>query len=139
MSEMRMTGLIVRSMLSKPATRLYPFAKREPFPATRGRVVPYLQWCNSCTLCQMRCPTGAIKVNREEKTWRIDRFRCILCGACVSSCMKRCLAMDGAYAAPEPKKGVEVFSRPAEMEPWVKELVDRVRKAVAAQVAGGSG
>lgn len=130
MPEMRATDLIFRSMFSKPATRLYPIERREPFPATRGRIVPYLQWCNSCTLCEMRCPTGAIRVDRDAKTWQIDRFRCILCGACATSCMKRCLAMDGAHAAPEQQKGVEVFSRPAELEPWVKNLVEKVRKVV---------
>ncbi len=95
-----MPGMVLRSAATGPATRRFPAEIRQPFAATRGRITMEISKCNFCTLCQLRCPTGAIVVNKQEKTWQIDRMRCILCTACVGACVRKCPSMETGYAPP---------------------------------------
>ena len=95
-----MPGMVLRSAVKGPSTRRFPAEIRPAFAATRGHIAMDIAKCNFCTLCQMRCPTGAITVNKQEKTWQIDRMRCILCMACVSACTRKCPTMDSSYAPP---------------------------------------
>jgi ech hydrogenase subunit F len=102
---------------SRPATRLYPFVKREPFAGTRGSIEIDIQKCSMCTLCQKKCPTDAIVVKRQEKIWEIDRLRCISCGACVDACPKKCLKLVVAYSPSVTSRGIDSFvQEPAKAE-----------------------
>lgn len=49
--------------------------------------------CVYCTLCAKKCPSGAIEVDRAEKTWKLDEEKCVHCGLCASSCPKKCITM----------------------------------------------
>jgi NADH-quinone oxidoreductase subunit I len=49
--------------------------------------------CVYCTLCAKKCPAEAIKVDRANKTWEIDREACTKCGNCVKACPKKALSM----------------------------------------------
>ena len=49
--------------------------------------------CVHCTLCAKKCPSEAITVDRETKTWTIDKSKCIQCGKCVSICPKKALTL----------------------------------------------
>ena len=102
-------GLVSKAAVSKPATRLYPFAKREPYAATRGHVVIQMSSCNFCTLCAKKCPTDAIEVDRAGRVWRIDRLRCIQCRACVDACNKKSLTLDPHYSPAMTAKDVDAF------------------------------
>jgi phosphoadenosine phosphosulfate reductase len=42
--------------------------------------------CIGCSICVGRCPTGAIKVNRETGKIQLDPERCIHCSACMGPC-----------------------------------------------------
>jgi ech hydrogenase subunit F len=95
--------------MKKPATRLYPFEKREPFSNTRGSIEIDVPKCSMCTLCAKKCPTEAIMVKRQEKIWEIDRLRCIQCSACVDACPKKCLTMTHTYSSAVTKHGVDTF------------------------------
>ena len=106
---MRMPGVVVRSAVKKPSTRLYPFVKRESYKGTRGSVGVDMKLCNQCTLCMLKCPTGAIKVDKAARTWEIDRLRCILCGVCVSVCVRHATVMRTEWAGPQAGKKTEVF------------------------------
>jgi formate hydrogenlyase subunit 6/NADH:ubiquinone oxidoreductase subunit I len=70
-------------------------------------------------LCEKKCPTHAIKVDRKERLWTLDRHLCILCGACVESCAKSALRLDEHYFVPvlDKAKGVEVYNVPAPPAP----------------------
>ncbi len=52
-----------------------------------------LEACVFCGLCQRSCPQGALSVDRENKTWTIDKEKCIQCGICAYKCPKKCIEM----------------------------------------------
>lgn len=47
--------------------------------------------CIYCGLCVKACPADALKVDRKEKVWEVDKEACISCEACVNQCPKDCL------------------------------------------------
>ena len=93
MRTMRFTRTALKNLFSPPVTRPYPEQPREYPERTRGHVEIDIDTCILCGLCSRKCPTGAITVNRAEKTWKIERFGCIQCGCCVETCPKKCLTM----------------------------------------------
>ena len=111
MSWFSISALVTKSALRKPATRLYPFETREPYPKTRGhiRFDHAANTCTFCTICAHKCPTQAIQVNKKEKIWAIDHMRCILCSNCTESCPRNCLCMAHTPHAPMLKQEVETF------------------------------
>jgi ech hydrogenase subunit F len=119
--EMAKTAL--KTVLSKPATILYPYQPAKKTELSRGHVVFDGSKCISCSICMRKCPSQAILLDKAAKTWQIDRFRCIVCNSCVDTCPSKCLSMDTQYTAPATEKGVEVFQityvKPA--KPAVKE------------------
>lgn len=56
----------------------------------KGSTIP--SWkpdaCTYCGLCEKICPTGAIKVSREDNTLTWSEKDCIACGRCVKRCPK---------------------------------------------------
>ena len=97
---MRFSKTALKNMVSRPATLMYPYKKREFFDRTRGAVAIKLEDCIFCSLCARKCPTGALLVSKPEQSWRIDRLKCIQCSGCVEACPKKCLSMDRSYTAP---------------------------------------
>ena len=84
---------ILGNLVKGPATRNYPFEKREPFPGERGKLVIDEEKCIFCGMCARKCPSNALAVSRNPKEWRFEQFRCILCGSCVEACPKKCLRL----------------------------------------------
>lgn len=99
----------LKNLFHRPATRNYPTVKRAPYQGTRGHIQIDISACIYCGLCMRRCPTGALKVDRKEKYWSINRFRCIMCGDCTSCCPKKCLSTAEQYTAPASYKSVDIF------------------------------
>ena len=93
MAQMSIGKVIARWVLSRPATRLYPFEKRSFYKNTRGSIAIEIDKCIFCGICQKKCPTQAIIVTKAAKDWQINRLRCITCNACVEACPKDCLTM----------------------------------------------
>jgi len=93
----QMSKLVLKWAFKKPATCRYPFAPRQPLPQSRGQLEFTKESCIYCVLCQKKCPTSAITVDRTGKTWAIDRLRCINCGACVDACPKDSLDLSTAH------------------------------------------
>ena len=100
MSINAMARIIIKNLFKKPATQMYPVVKKEYGPNTRGRIQNRIEECIYCGMCQRKCPTGAIEVNRAEKLWKIDPMRCITCNYCVEVCPKKTLSMHNEYTAP---------------------------------------
>lgn len=107
MSIMSLSKTVLRNLFSKPATRPYPQVPREYPARTRGQIGIDIDVCIFCGICSKKCPTGAIAVNRAEKSWDIQPFGCIQCGYCVEVCPKKCLIMLLNYTQPAALKTVE--------------------------------
>ncbi|MCE5263172.1 MAG: 4Fe-4S dicluster domain-containing protein [Deltaproteobacteria bacterium] len=100
--------MILRSLFGRPATRMYPAVRRDYAEGSRGHIEVAIDECIFCGLCQRRCPSQALSVNREAREWEIDRLRCVSCNFCVEVCPKNCLAIEKGYSAAassrEPEK-----------------------------------
>jgi len=105
-----MTKTILKNLITKPpAASRYSLAKKEFKRNTRGKIELNIDSCVFCGICQKKCPTGAISVNRADKKWEIERLKCITCGYCVEACPKKCLSMGNEYTKPAVAKDKEVF------------------------------
>ena len=109
---LKMTKTALEGLFRKPATVRYPLERKPVYAATRGRIAIEEAKCILCVLCDKKCPTGAIKVDRAGKTWAIDRLRCIQCGYCVEVCPKKCLVMQTMYSPPVVARSVDVVAVP---------------------------
>ena len=121
MSWFSISALVTKSALRKPATRLYPFETREPYAKTRGHIHfdHAANTCTFCTICAHKCPTLAIQVHKQDKTWAIDHSRCILCGICVEDCREGCITLSPLPCPPMRAKEVLSFRQEHEA-PTVK-------------------
>jgi len=109
MSFFAIAKTLIKSFFRKPSTVAYPFGPREYYKGTRGAVAIVVDQCIFCGICQKKCPTGAITINRNDKTWTITRARCISCAACVEVCPKKCLSLNNKYNESVTQKKDEVF------------------------------
>lgn len=105
---------VLANLLSRPATRKYPFQRREPFADARGRIDFDISKCAFCGACAKRCPAAAIEVQRAEKELKFEPFRCIICEACVEVCPRKCIDSTAQYRSP-------VYTKPSEKHQGVIE------------------
>ncbi|MDK2989027.1 MAG: ech hydrogenase subunit [Methanoculleus sp.] len=110
MSIFQMTKTVIRNLTGGPATRQYPAVPARRCPLTRGHVTIDPSTCRSCGLCSRRCPCEAIRLDKEEKVWEIDRMRCIACGDCVEGCPFGSLTMEQDYLPPVTEHVVERYT-----------------------------
>ncbi|WP_429159186.1 4Fe-4S dicluster domain-containing protein [Desulfitispora alkaliphila] len=101
-----MLGQILKNTFSPPATRLYPFEQREQFPDVRGELEIIADTCILCGICQRKCPTGCIEVDKANSSWKINPYNCILCGSCVEICPKDSLYMKPQWRKPTNTKKI---------------------------------
>lgn len=85
---------IFKSLTQKASTQAYPAAEMPKDPLVRGHVEIDIGSCIFCGICEKKCPTHAITVDKAGRTWGIGQFECIVCGACTEGCPKKCLRMD---------------------------------------------
>lgn len=122
MSFANFTKIELKNLFKKPATEKYPNGPATYKEVTRGHVVNDMDACVLCGLCQMRCPTGAITVDKKKQTWSIRPFSCIQCRCCVENCPKKSLSMAKEYTEPDTAKGQHDF-----------DLSDRQKEVLAEQ------
>ena len=99
-------------MFKKPATLMYPVVPRQWQERTRGNIGIDETGCILCGICAKKCPTNAIIVSKENRTWDIERMQCIQCGSCVEVCPKKCLIMNPEYTAPDTIKVTDSITIP---------------------------
>ena len=107
MSFMSFASEMLGNLFKPPATSQYPFKPRKVYEADRGKVINDINNCIFCGMCMRNCPSDAITVDRNARTWKINRFACVQCKECVTNCPKKSLSMDTEYTAPatESTKG----------------------------------
>jgi ech hydrogenase subunit F len=94
-------GNALKNVVSKPATRMYPYEKRGAMKGTRGALGEIdINKCIFCGICATKCPSIAIKVDKAERSWEFNRLKCIVCNVCVEVCPVKCLKMDEAHLGP---------------------------------------
>jgi formate hydrogenlyase subunit 6/NADH:ubiquinone oxidoreductase subunit I len=113
---MFMTKTVLKNLVTRYATRLYPFHKKEPFSRVKGELKIVMEKCILCGVCQMRCPSQCIVVSKQEKTWQVDPFACVYCGICVDACPVKCLFQEGLYRAPLAEKDMVLHVQEAKPE-----------------------
>ncbi len=101
---MFMTKTVLKNMLTKYATRLYPALKVVPFKDQKGELKIEIEKCVMCSLCQIKCPSQCITVDKKGKSWGVDPYACVYCGICVEACPVKCLYQEGMYRAPAAEK-----------------------------------
>lgn len=114
MAIFKMGKTIMSSLFKKPATLMYPVIPREWQERTRGHIDVDMEQCIHCGICQKKCPTNAITVDRAKKSWTIARMQCIQCSCCVEYCPKKCLINSNTYTTPSTKKVVDTYVTPAQ-------------------------
>ncbi|MCR5715769.1 MAG: 4Fe-4S binding protein [Lachnospiraceae bacterium] len=111
MGVMNFTGTALKNLFSKPATKGYPAVPAEFTERTRGHVINDIDACIFCGMCMRKCPTGAITVDRNTRTWQINRYDCVQCACCVKNCPKKCLSMGAEYTTPAGEKTPDVLQK----------------------------
>ncbi len=109
------------SLFKKPETVCYPFEKKETPAGLKGHIVNDVDVCILCGICQRRCPCAAIVVEKPNRKWTIDKFRCVQCGTCVLECPKHCLSMKPGWPAPSKEMFIESFDVPEHPKPVKKD------------------
>lgn len=112
MAIMNFSFTALKNLFSKPATVNYPQVQPNYPEQSRGHIEINIDDCIMCGLCSRKCMSGAITVDRNTKTWSIERMGCVQCGACVNACPKKCLNMAVGYSAVSTEKTVDSYSQP---------------------------
>ena len=124
---LKMCQTVISSLFNKTACEMYPVKPARFYKNSRGSVQLDAPKCILCTLCEKRCPTGAIKVDRNAGTWEIDRTRCIVCNECVDSCRPGALIMDNQYTEPNFEKMKTKVDVPKKEKPAAKKTAETVK------------
>lgn len=136
---MKFTGTALKNLFSKPVTKNYPVIPREYPERTRGSIRNDIEQCIYCGMCQRKCPSGAITVDRTARTWTIERMGCVQCENCVNNCPKKCLYMEMQYSEPSTEKTVDTLHTDAPAAPekpkFTPEQIEAMKRAAAAKKA----
>ncbi|MDR2088936.1 MAG: 4Fe-4S binding protein [Clostridiales Family XIII bacterium] len=113
MAILKIGKMVMGSLFRKPATLMYPVVPRKWQERTRGHIEIVIEDCILCGICAKKCPTDAITVAKDTKSWTIRRMQCIQCSCCVEVCPKKCLDNKNEYTIPSAEKLVDSFEKPA--------------------------
>ncbi len=92
----KMAKQLIESLFKKPATLNYPAQKSGLVKGSRGKLKFYGAMCVGCKMCMRDCPSGAIEIRKtgqQQFEAEVNLGRCIYCGQCVDSCLKKALEM----------------------------------------------
>lgn len=98
MKRPRLIGLVLESLIQKPATIEYPKQPTPIEPDARGRHFADLNKCTGCSLCSLECPAECIamipipqgfevpKINPRKIYPVINYGKCVYCYRCITVC-----------------------------------------------------
>jgi formate hydrogenlyase subunit 6/NADH:ubiquinone oxidoreductase subunit I len=96
----KMIKQVLESFFKKPATTMYPYVKEDTPKSFRGKMRFYPERCIGCKLCMRDCPSNAInvkKIGEKEFEIEIDLGKCMYCGQCADSCMKKAIEVTNEF------------------------------------------
>lgn len=96
----KIAKLLLKSLFCKPATLNYPAIRSGMPKGFRGKLKFNAELCVGCKMCMRDCPSGAIeirKIGEKQFEAEIDLGKCIYCGQCVDSCLKKALETTGEF------------------------------------------
>ncbi|MDR1088760.1 MAG: 4Fe-4S binding protein [Coriobacteriales bacterium] len=108
----QITGMALKNLLSRPATKLYPVEPQVYTTQTRGHVDNNMDACILCSICVRKCPATALAVDKEARTWTINPFSCVQCMACVRACPRDSLSMLPEYTAVAQSMSTRTLVKP---------------------------
>lgn len=114
MGSFKLGTMTLKSIFKKPETILYPVMEKSAPDGLKGHIDNDMDVCILCGICQKTCPANAIRVEKADKLWAINRFSCVQCGACTRACPKNCLSMAPTYQKPIAAMQEDVFYKPEE-------------------------
>lgn len=100
----KMTPTILRNLAVGTSTRRYPRDVRETFSRVRGELLNDIQRCVFCGICEVKCPSQCIAVDRKAAVWSYDPFACVYCGVCVEICPAKSLYQKTLYRKPTTER-----------------------------------
>ena len=108
------------SLFKKPETVMYPIESKPQPAGLKGHIAIDVEGCILCGMCERSCSTDCITVDKQARTWTIDRLQCVQCGYCITVCPKKCLHMDPNYAPATTVREAELFAVPDAGKPVKK-------------------
>lgn len=90
----KMIPYLVKMFFKKPDTIDYPFVQAQVADRFRGALKFDQSKCVGCKMCQKVCPSNALTIEKTgEKQFKatVCMDRCIFCGLCVDTCVKKAL------------------------------------------------
>lgn len=108
---MSMLRTVLRNLISGPVTTKYPAAPADIPQGNRGRLDWDMEKCILCGLCQKRCPTLAVTMDKKVGTITLQVHRCISCGVCAEICPKSAISVGREYSAPSYTKELRVYQK----------------------------
>ncbi len=126
------------SLFKKPETVLYPVVTKPQPAGLKGHIAIDVDDCILCGMCDRSCSTDCIRVDKQARTWTIDRLQCVQCGYCITVCPKKCLSMDPNYAPASTVHEADVFAVPEQAKPEKKAETKTPEPAPAVEKAAES-
>lgn len=111
---MTMLPIILKNLVSRPATTKYPNVKADIPEGNRGRLDWDMEKCILCGLCQKRCPPLAVTMDKNVGTISLQVHRCISCGVCAEICPKSAISVGREYSPPSYSKELRVYKKEKE-------------------------
>lgn len=129
--------IVLKHVLIRPVTLLYPEQKRKLPPRSRGRHF-LTKWedgkerCVGCELCAIVCPSQAIYVKpaqndpadpnshgeRYASDFQINMLRCIYCGYCEEACPTGAIILGNDYELASYTREELIFTKEKLTEKW---------------------
>jgi len=107
---MRILRDVITSLLKKPFTTKYPKEKLKVPKRFRTRMHNWSrEKCIWCKLCERSCPTEAITIDKNKKTYQVNLSKCIFCKVCEEVCPTDAINLSGKVVESDERKQILLF------------------------------